>query len=44
MPPSEGAMHRGKKKFVIACFFRVTTSLWPQTTTVTSIARIVPGD
>jgi hypothetical protein len=34
----------GKKKFVSACFFRAAKSLWPQTTTVTPIARIVPGD
>ena len=38
------AMHRGKQKFVNACFFQVAKNVWPQATTVTSIAQIVPGD
>jgi integral membrane sensor domain MASE1 len=37
-------MHLGKKKFVSACFFRVAKRVWPQITTVTPIAQIVPED
>ena len=44
MSPRPGAMDMGMKKFVRVCFFRVAKRVWPQTTTVTPVAQIVPGD